>query len=46
MEMKFAFMLSAMIQGIIATAIMPALIASGGEPNRMLCQYSGWGTKQ
>lgn len=44
-EMKFAFILRAMIQGIIATAIMPERIARGGEPKRMLSQYNGCGTK-
>jgi hypothetical protein len=44
--MKLAFMLKATIQGIIATAIMPARIANGGDPKRMLCQYSGCGMKQ
>ena len=32
MEMKLAFMLRAIIHGTMATAIMPARIATGGEP--------------
>lgn len=44
-DTTFAFMLSAIIQGINATAIMPERIATGGEPYRMLPQYSGCGTK-
>lgn len=42
----FAFMLVAMIHGVMACAIMPARIASGGEPYRMLAQYSGCWRKQ
>jgi hypothetical protein len=44
-ETKFAFMLRAMIHGVIATESMPALIASGGDPKAMLCQYKGCGKK-
>lgn len=43
-EMKFAFMLIAIIQGIIATANIPDRTATGGAPYSMLDQYRGCGT--
>lgn len=44
--MGFPFVAVATIHGVIAILIIPARIATGGEPYRMLCQYKGCGRKQ
>ena len=45
-EIKFALDDRATIQGVVATAIMPALIDNGGDPKAMLCQNIGFVKKQ